>query len=85
MKRLGAAPCQWSSPGSKYTRSPGRMTSIGPAAALAEADAFGDVDGLAAGVGVPRGSGAGREMDTSSRAGRRRSTSEKPPKATDQA
>ncbi len=30
MKRLGAAPCQWSSPGSKYTRSPGRMTSIGP-------------------------------------------------------
>ena len=30
MKRSGAAPCQWSSPGSKKTRSPGRMTSIGP-------------------------------------------------------
>src|SRR5205085_9382586 len=28
MKRSGAAPCQWSSPGSKKTRSPGRMTSI---------------------------------------------------------
>jgi hypothetical protein len=30
MKRVGAAPCQWSSPGSKKTRSPGRITSIGP-------------------------------------------------------
>jgi hypothetical protein len=30
MKRLGAAPCQWSSSGSKKTRSPGRMTSMGP-------------------------------------------------------
>ena len=30
MKRVGAAPCQCSSPGAKYTRSPGRMTSIGP-------------------------------------------------------
>src|SRR5437588_8331456 len=30
MKRVGAAPCQWSSPGSKNTRSPGRITSIGP-------------------------------------------------------
>src|SRR5205823_14992080 len=30
MKRLGAAPCQWSSPASKKTRSPGRITSIGP-------------------------------------------------------
>src|SRR5437879_2138161 len=29
MKRVGAAPCQWSSPGSKNTRSPGRITSIG--------------------------------------------------------
>jgi hypothetical protein len=27
---LGATPCQWSSPGSKNTRSPGRITSIGP-------------------------------------------------------
>src|SRR5207245_1615744 len=26
----GAAPCQWSSPGSKKTRSPGRITSMGP-------------------------------------------------------
>ena len=30
MKRSGAAPCQCSSPGSKKTRSPGRMTSTGP-------------------------------------------------------
>ena len=30
MKRVGAAPCQWFSPGSKKTRSPGRMTSTGP-------------------------------------------------------
>jgi hypothetical protein len=30
MKRLGAAPCQCSSPGSKKTRSPGRMISSGP-------------------------------------------------------
>jgi GNAT superfamily N-acetyltransferase len=30
MKRLGAAPCQWFSPGSKKTRSPGRMISTGP-------------------------------------------------------
>src|SRR4029077_18504171 len=30
MNRVGVAPCQWCSPGSKNTRSPGRMTSIGP-------------------------------------------------------
>jgi len=30
MKRFGAAPCQCSSPGSKKTRSPGRISSIGP-------------------------------------------------------
>src|SRR5213593_2379547 len=30
MNRVGAAPCQWFSPGSKKTRSPGRMTSTGP-------------------------------------------------------
>jgi hypothetical protein len=30
MNRLGAAPCQWFSPGSKKTRSPGRITSTGP-------------------------------------------------------
>jgi hypothetical protein len=30
MNRSGAAPCQWSSAGSKKTRSPGRMTSTGP-------------------------------------------------------
>jgi hypothetical protein len=30
MNRFGAAPCQWFSPGSKNTRSPGRITSIGP-------------------------------------------------------
>ena len=27
---VGAAPCQWFSPGSKNTRSPGRISSIGP-------------------------------------------------------
>ena len=30
MKRFGAAPCQWFSPGWKKTRSPGRMVSTGP-------------------------------------------------------
>jgi hypothetical protein len=30
MNLVGAAPCQWFSPGSKTTRSPGLMTSIGP-------------------------------------------------------
>src|SRR3954452_20889712 len=30
MKRFGAAPCQWFSPGSKNTRSPGRITSTAP-------------------------------------------------------
>lgn len=30
VKRLGAAPCQWFSPGPKKTRSPGRIVSIGP-------------------------------------------------------
>src|SRR4051812_34985440 len=30
MNRVAAAPCQWFSPGSKKTRSPGRMTSTGP-------------------------------------------------------
>src|SRR5207247_2852237 len=35
----------------------------GTAAALAAADALGDVDRLAEGVGVPGGTGAGREMD----------------------
>src|SRR5918999_5185255 len=30
MNRVSAAPCQWFSPGSKKTRSPGRMSSIGP-------------------------------------------------------
>ena len=30
MNRFGAAPCQCSSPGSKKTRSPGRITSSGP-------------------------------------------------------
>jgi len=30
MSRVGAAPCQWFSPGSKKTRSPGRITSTGP-------------------------------------------------------
>src|SRR5215213_6708380 len=29
MKRLGAAPCQWSSPGSKNTRSAGRLRRCG--------------------------------------------------------
>src|ERR1051325_10099846 len=30
MKRFGAAPCQCFSPGSKNTRSPGRISSTGP-------------------------------------------------------
>ncbi len=30
INRCGAAPCQWFSPGSKNTRSPGRITSTGP-------------------------------------------------------
>src|SRR5439155_2371505 len=30
MNRVGAAPCQWFSPGLKKTRSPGRNSSIGP-------------------------------------------------------
>jgi hypothetical protein len=30
MNLVGAAPCQWSSPGSKKTRSPARSTSTGP-------------------------------------------------------
>ena len=30
MNRVAAAPCQCSSPGSKKTRSPGRITSTGP-------------------------------------------------------
>jgi hypothetical protein len=34
-----------------------------PAAALGEADALGDIDRLTVGVGVPRGPGAGREVD----------------------
>jgi hypothetical protein len=64
MKRFGAAPCQWSSPGSKNTRSPGADHLDRSAAALAEADTFGDVDGLAVGVGVPRSPRARREVDT---------------------
>ena len=38
-----------------------------PAAALAAADALGDVDGLAEGVGVPRGTGARGEVDAGGR------------------
>ena len=30
IRRVGAAPCQWFSPGSKNTRSPGRITSSAP-------------------------------------------------------
>jgi hypothetical protein len=37
------------------------------AAALAEPDALGDVDGLAVGVGVPGGAGAGGEVDAAGR------------------
>ena len=58
MKRFGAAPCQWFSPGSKKTRSPGRMVLDRAAFALAEADALGDEDRLAVRVGVPGGAGA---------------------------
>ena len=62
MKRFGAAPCQWFSPGSKKTRSPGRIVLDRAALALAEADALGDEDRLAERVGVPGGAGAGGEM-----------------------
>ena len=58
-----AGPEQCSSPGSKKTRSPGRMISIRAAAVLRAADALEDVDGLAIGVGVPGGPGARREVD----------------------
>ena len=40
-----------------------------PAAALRAADALGDVDGLAVGVGVPRRPRARREVDAARRAG----------------
>src|SRR5918998_3532262 len=38
-----------------------------PAAALAEADALGDIDGLAVRVNVPRGSSARRKVDAAGR------------------
>ncbi len=63
MKRSGAAPCQCSSPGSKKTRSPGRMTSIGPPRRWQQADALGDVDRLAVRVGVPGGACTRGEVD----------------------
>ena len=62
MKRLGVAPCQWFSPGSKKTRSPGRMTSIGPPSRWQRPTPFGDEDRLAVRVGVPGGARAGREV-----------------------
>ena len=62
MKRFGAAPCQWFSPGSKKTRSPGRISSIGPPSRWQQADALGDEDRLAVRVGVPGGARAGREV-----------------------
>src|SRR3954452_18034945 len=62
MSRLGAARCQCSSSASKRTRSPGRMTSTGPPAALAQAYALGDEDGLAQRVAVPVRAGAGHEV-----------------------
>ena len=63
MKRFAVAPCQWSSPGSKKTRSPGRITSIAPAAPLREPDAFGHPDRLSARVRVPCGARARSEVD----------------------
>ena len=42
IKRVGAAPCQWSSPGSNKTRRPGQITSIGAAVPLAEAEILAD-------------------------------------------
>ena len=62
MKRFGAAPCQWFSPGSKKTRSPGRIVLDRAALALAAADALGDEDRLAVRVGVPGGAGARGEV-----------------------
>src|SRR5438132_9748219 len=63
MKRVGAAPCQCSSPGSKNTRSPGRITSIGAPRRCTRPMPFRDVDRLSVRVGVPRGSCARRESD----------------------
>ena len=55
---LGAAPCQCSSPGSKNTRSPARMTSIGPPRRRLRPTPSRDPDRLAVGVRVPRGARA---------------------------
>ena len=62
MNRVAAAPCQCSSPGSKNTRSPGRITSTGPPRRWRVADALEDEDRLAVRVRVPRGARARREV-----------------------
>ena len=66
MNRIGAAPCQWLSPGLEDDPVAGRMTSMGPPRALAEADALQDPDRLAVRVRVPGGAGARREVDARS-------------------
>jgi len=63
MKRVGAAPCQCSSPGSKNTRSSLSDHLDRRAAPLHEANAFRDVDRLSVRMGVPRSSRARRESD----------------------
>jgi hypothetical protein len=63
MKRVGAAPCQWSLAGLEEHAITGPDDLDRAAAALAEPDTLGDIDRLAEGMGVPCGSGAGREVD----------------------
>ena len=62
MKRLGAAPCQCSSPARRRRGRRGGSPRSGRRAA-ARADALDDVDRLAVRMGVPGGAGAGREVD----------------------
>src|SRR6476469_3357522 len=63
MNRVGAAPCQCSSAGSKKTRSPGRTHLDRAAAALAQADALEHPDRLAVRMRVPGSARAGCEVD----------------------
>src|SRR3954447_1126245 len=62
MNRLGKAPCQWFSPGSKNTRSPGRNCSIGPPSRWQRPMPSVTKIRLAVPVGVPRGTRAGSEV-----------------------
>ena len=67
MKRSGVAPCQCHSLGGVTTMSPGSNPDQRSAAGLDETFALGDVQGLAEGVAMPGGVGAGREVDTPER------------------